>query len=104
MIRRRVAAGLVLALALGGPTVGCARTVSSARMAAADDATLTTRVKTVFINDLAGGFETIDVETTNGVVTLSGGVQTKEQEARAIELARSVRGVTDVKSALQIQP
>ena len=46
----------------------------------------------------------IDVDTFKGVVTLSGRVKTKEEEAKAMELARKIRGVTDVKSSLQIQP
>lgn len=69
-----------------------------------DDAVVTTRVKTIFINDPVIGAARIDVETFKGVVTLSGRVQSKEQEARAIELARTIRGATDVKSTLQIQP
>ncbi|MDQ3211126.1 MAG: BON domain-containing protein [Acidobacteriota bacterium] len=104
MTRLRVAVGLLLVVTLGGPVLsGCAK-AGSVRTGAADDATLTTNVKTVFINEMVGGFETIDVDTSNGVVTLSGRVDTKEQEARAIELAGTVRGVTVVKSTLQIQP
>jgi osmotically-inducible protein OsmY len=35
---------------------------------------------------------------------LTGVVKTKDEEARAIELAKQVRGVTEVKSSLQVQP
>jgi osmotically-inducible protein OsmY len=105
MTRLRVAVGLLLVVTLGGPVLsGCAKAGGGVRPGAADDATLATHVKTVFINDLEVGALTIDVETSNGVVTLSGRVHTGEQEARAIGLARTVPGVTDVKSALQIQP
>jgi hyperosmotically inducible periplasmic protein len=69
-----------------------------------DDATITTRVKTALLNDPAVGGLRIDVDTFKGVVTLSGRVKTKEEEATAIELARKISGVTDVKSTLQIQP
>ena len=69
-----------------------------------DDATVTTRVKTAFINDAVIGAARIDVDTLKGVVTLSGRVASKDQEARAIELARAVKGVIDVKSTLLIQP
>jgi hyperosmotically inducible periplasmic protein len=78
---------------------GCGRAVSET----ADDATITTRVKTSFINDPVVGGLRIDVDTFKGVVTLSGRVKSKEEEQRAIELARQVRGVTEVKSALQIE-
>ena len=45
----------------------------------------------------------IDVDTFKGVVTLSGAVKSKDEEAKAVALARSITGVTDVKSTLQIQ-
>jgi osmotically-inducible protein OsmY len=70
-----------------------------------DDATITTRVKTAFINDPTVGAadNKIDVDTFKGVVTLSGRVKNKDDEQKAIALARSIRGVTEVKSALQVQ-
>jgi osmotically-inducible protein OsmY len=57
----------------------------------------------VLINDRALS-STIDVQTNQGVVTLSGKVKSKDEESKAIELARTVRGVTDVRSKLEIQP
>jgi osmotically-inducible protein OsmY len=60
-------------------------------------------VKTVLINDRTIS-STIDVQTNQGIVTLSGKVKSKDEETKAMELARSVRGVTDVKSKLEIQP
>jgi hyperosmotically inducible protein len=69
-----------------------------------DDATITTRVKTSLLNDPVVGGLRIDVDTFKGVVTLSGRAKTKEEEAKAIALARQIGGVKDVKSTLQIQP
>jgi osmotically-inducible protein OsmY len=69
-----------------------------------DDATITTRVKTSLLNDEQVGGLRIDVDTFKGVVTLSGRVKSKDEEVRAIALARKIGGVTDVKSTLQIQP
>jgi osmotically-inducible protein OsmY len=69
-----------------------------------DDATITTRVKTALLNDPGVAGQKIDVNASAGVVTLTGVVKTKEEEARAIELAKKVGGVTDVKSSLQVQP
>ncbi|MBI4484963.1 MAG: BON domain-containing protein [Acidobacteria bacterium] len=71
---------------------------------AMDDATITARVKTVLLNDTQIAATKIDVATVAGVVTISGSVKSKAEEARAIELARTVTGVRDVKSALQISP
>jgi hyperosmotically inducible protein len=69
-----------------------------------DDATITARVKTVLLNDTQVSATQINVSTTAGIVTISGTVKTPAEGARAIELARSVTGVRDVKSALQVSP
>lgn len=79
---------------------GCGKTVGET----IDDATITTRVKTSLLNDPDVGGLRIDVDTFKGVVTLSGSVKTKAEEAKAIALARKIDGVTDVKSTLQVQP
>jgi hyperosmotically inducible protein len=107
------ASGLVralLILSLVGPiTIACggsggggaaAKPVS----ATLDDATITTRVKTAILNDPGVAGQQIDVNASAGIVTLTGVVKTKEEEARAIELAKAIRGVTEVKSSLQVQP
>jgi hyperosmotically inducible periplasmic protein len=72
--------------------------------AATDDATITARVKTALLNDTQVAATKIDVATVNGVVTMSGTVKSKDDEARAIPLARQTSGVKDVKSVLQINP
>ena len=46
----------------------------------------------------------IKVQTLQGVVILSGTVKSREQEQQAINAARRVVGVKDVKSNLQIAP
>jgi hypothetical protein len=78
---------------------GCGKTVGET----IDDATITTRVKTSLLNDPDVGGLRIDVDTFKGVVTLSGSVKTKAEEAKAIAIARKIGGVTDVKSTLQVQ-
>jgi osmotically-inducible protein OsmY len=102
----RTATRLLMVLLLVAPlAAGCAKAKDSpARAEAMDDAVLSTKVKTAFINDLVIGEARIDVETSKGVVTLSGRVKSKDEETKAVELARTVKGVTDVKSTLQIQP
>jgi len=91
----------IAALVLVGPVLlgACGKSVSDT----IDDATITTRVKTSFVNDPAVGLMRIDVDTFKGIVTLSGRVKSKQEEQKAIELARKVRGVVDVKSTLQIE-
>ena len=90
----------ILALVLLVPMIGCGKTVGET----IDDATITTRVKTAFVNDPTVGALRIDVDTFKGVVTLSGRVKSKQEEAQAIALAKKIRGVVDVKSTLQIEP
>ena len=99
MIKNRFFAA-ILALLLVAPLTGCGKTVSDT----IDDAGITVRVKTVFVNDPLVGAERIDVDTFKGVVTLSGRVKTKDLETKAIGLARTIKGVTDVKSTLVIGP
>ena len=69
-----------------------------------DDATISTRVKTALLNEPGITVTKVDVQTSQGVVTLTGSVKSKEEEAHVIATARKIEGVRDVKSALQIQP
>jgi hyperosmotically inducible periplasmic protein len=91
---------LVLTLIVPLMLAACGKTVGET----IDDATITTRVKTALLNDPQVGGLRIDVDTFKGVVTLSGRVKTKEEEVKAIALARKISGVSDVKSTLQVQP
>jgi len=91
---------LVIALLAPLMLAACGKSVGET----IDDATITTRVKTSLLNDPEVGGLRIDVDTFKGVVTLSGRVKTKEEEAKAVALARKISGVSDVKSSLQIQP
>ena len=102
MKKHNYATVIMLALVLIGPLLlaGCGKTVGET----IDDATITTRVKTAYINDPVVGALRIDVDTFKGVVTLSGRVKSKDEEQKAIQLARSIKGVTDVRSTLQIEP
>jgi hyperosmotically inducible protein len=68
-----------------------------------DDATITTRVKTALLNDPQVAGLKIDVDTTKGIVTMSGIVRSRDEEQRAVQIARGVPGVQDVKSTLQVQ-
>ena len=91
---------LLLVLVLLAPAAaGCGRTVS----ATIDDPTITTRVKVALLNDPVIRAERIEVNTFEGVVTLSGTVNSKQQEEKAISLARTIRGVKDVRSTLRVE-
>ena len=62
------------------------------------------RYFTSLLNDPQVGGLRIDVDTFKGVVTLSGAVKTAAERDKAVTLARQVKGVSDVKSTLQITP
>jgi hyperosmotically inducible periplasmic protein len=100
MVRRGKTPVWMIALLLLLPMLvsACGKTVGET----IDDATITTRVKTALINDPQVGGLKIDVDTTLGVVSMSGIVKSRNEEQRAIQLARGVPGVKDVKSTLQV--
>lgn len=68
-----------------------------------DDANLTAAVKTQLARDKVSTLTRIDVDTTRGVVSLNGVVESAEQRARAEQIARGVSGVKSVVNNLQVQ-
>jgi hyperosmotically inducible periplasmic protein len=44
----------------------------------------------------------IDVDTKNGVVTLTGTVKSKAEADKAVSVAKGIKGVTDVRSKLEV--
>ena len=70
--------------------------------AALTDAAVTTAVKAKFLADTAVAGLKIDVDTSNGVVTLNGTVATKSEADRAVTLARETDGVTRVVNNLRV--
>lgn len=79
------AAGLVM-------TVACAQT----------DAGITTNVKTKFAADETVKAYQVDVDTRNGVVTLSGDVETPAAKEQAVRIARETDGVRDVIDQIRV--
>jgi hyperosmotically inducible protein len=61
-----------------------------------DDATITTKVKSSLLADPQVSGLDINVDTSRGVVSLTGIVNTERERQRAIELARGVNGVRRV--------
>lgn len=103
-MRKRASALLALTLVVPLGSVACGAAATRANVSApVDDATITSRVKVALANQKDMDPGRIDVQTSQGVVTLSGKVKTKDDEAKAVAAARSIHGVTDVKSSLQIE-
>jgi hyperosmotically inducible protein len=68
-----------------------------------DDATITAKVKLKLIEDPITKARKIDVDTVNGVVTLTGAVESEKEIKRAIEIARNVEGVKKVVNNLRVE-
>lgn len=67
------------------------------------DAALTSAVKAKLLGDPAVSGLKIDVDTKNGVVTLTGDVATRTEANEALRLARSTEGVNQVIDKLRVR-
>ena len=68
-----------------------------------DDAAITAKVKTAMIAEPGLKALQIDVDTANGVVTLSGAVDTPQNLERATQVAQAVEGVKSVDNRLNLK-
>jgi len=99
---KRCSAFFMAALLLS--VLGCAAT--STRESTGeylDDTAITTRVKTAIFNEPTLKVLQINVETYKNVVQLSGFVNSGAEMNKAVEVARSVRGVASVKNDLRLR-
>jgi hyperosmotically inducible protein len=67
-----------------------------------DDGTLTSYVKAKLASDKIVSLTRVGVETNNGIVYLTGEVETAEQKSRSGSLASEVKGVKQVVNNLQV--
>jgi hyperosmotically inducible protein len=70
---------------------------------ATSDARLTAAIKTKLIAEPGLASFSINVDTNEGLVTLSGAVSSPEQVARAVNIAYNTEGVRKVISTLQVK-
>ncbi|BCB27224.1 lipoprotein [Sulfurimicrobium lacus] len=68
-----------------------------------DDSVITTKVKAAILDEPTLKVAEINVETYKGVVQLSGFVSSQAAANKAVEVARSVKGVKSVKSDMRIK-
>jgi osmotically-inducible protein OsmY len=81
-----------------------AREAGQAIAAAAPDVEITAKIKAKLVADRDLSALSISVNTTDGLVTLSGQVSQPEDVGKAIALALDVDGVKQVTSTLQVKP
>jgi len=70
---------------------------------ALSDAEITTAVKTKLLADKTVGGLKIDVDTSHGVVTLTGPVSSAAERTEAVKLAHATHGVKKVVSKLTLE-
>ena len=69
----------------------------------ATDATITGTIKTKLAADSRVRASDINVDTTNGVVTLTGNLDSQEAKDAALQVARGTTGVSDVKDMISVR-
>ena len=96
-IRCGLCAGVIL-------VAGCASHHTSSRTAhLLDDKVVSERVKVALRRASPAAFEKVQIDTADGVVTLSGSVPNLGLKTKAAQIARSVQKVRDVDNRLGIQ-
>ena len=68
-----------------------------------DDHGTSSRVRAALAHDSQYKYDGVNVETFKGVVQLSGFVNTRDQKDRAGDLARKVKGMTDVENNITVK-
>lgn len=101
---KKLIGAVVVAVALASGVTGCAVTRGQESTGQyVDDATITTRVKTRFAKDPTVSAMRIKVDTMKGVVNLNGTAKSNAERDQAVNLARSVPGVTDVQNNITVE-
>jgi osmotically-inducible protein OsmY len=105
-VKTLIFAGM-FALAVG-PAISLAANAEPASAAAKtgdyiEDSALTTKVKAALLGEKNLNSLPISVESTEGVVTLSGRVVSSAQVDQAVDVAKHVKGVRDVHNALELK-
>lgn len=84
---------------------GCAVTRGQESVGAyIDDATITTQVKSRFVENKQVDAASIKVETLNGTVMLSGFAKNATERSSAEAIARNVNGVKSVRNEIAVRP
>jgi osmotically-inducible protein OsmY len=85
-------------------TVGCSSTSTKEGTGEyVDDSVITTKVKAAIFNEPTLKSAEINVETFKGVVQLGGFVSSQADINKAVEVTRSVKGVTSVKNDMRLK-
>ena len=93
---------LLALLTICAAAAACTTTQSPRRQVA--DAEITAQMKAKMASDVnLSTLTNVHINSTNGVVTLSGEVENEQVKKRAEEIARSIEGVVSVTDNLQVE-
>jgi len=87
----------------GNKVAAATENAANKTAAVIDDATITTKVKTAVLAEPGLKTLQIDVDTKNGVVSLSGTVDNQALKERASQVAQAVNGVKSVDNNLTVK-
>ena len=93
---------LTVTLALLFFMTGCQALTGQTAGESMDDSMITSSVKTQLASDKLVTLTRVEVETNNGIVYLTGQVQTAEQRSHIGSIASQVKGVKKVVNNLQV--
>lgn len=99
---KRLLSIVAIVVAVTGGIAPIAAAQSSTVKERAHDATITTAVKAKLVGDRVKNLIAVNVDTENGVVSLHGTVPTERDKMEAERLARTTKGVVDVKNDLKV--
>jgi osmotically-inducible protein OsmY len=100
MSKFKLIIGILLVMLMSGCAGGATHESTGEYL---DDSVLTTKVQTSILGDSRLKLLQINVETYKGVVQLSGFVDSAAAATRAVELARTVKGVKSVNNSLIVK-
>jgi hyperosmotically inducible protein len=67
------------------------------------NAGLTSKIKTKLAADPVVKAHQIDVDTNNGVVTLTGNIDSQDAKDRALQIAKETKGVVEVRDMIEVR-
>ena len=100
---RKTVVTLVAATALLGMAACSSTRTQRAPGEQVDDAALLTSVKSALASDPITEAGEINVDVNRGIVKLSGFVDSSQEQAQAVQVARSVEGVKEVRNDITVQ-
>ena len=82
---------------------GCASLSNQIQPATREDTVIATKIKTTFIDTPELAAAAIHVESDQGIVTLTGFVESKPQRQQAETLAKTIQGVRRVINRIEVK-